>query len=89
MLADAYLRSGKVRDLYARDDGRLVLVASDRISAFDVILPTERLSVYDFALTPPDLVPTESDTERFIREVERRYPDPRVLDAEIARWWET
>jgi len=41
MLADAYLRSEKVRDLYARADGSLLLVASDRISAFDVILPTE------------------------------------------------
>jgi len=41
MLADAYLRSGKVRDLYVRPDGRLVLVASDRLSAFDVVLPTE------------------------------------------------
>jgi len=41
MLADAYLRSGKVRDLYAREDGSLTLVASDRISAFDVVLPTE------------------------------------------------
>ena len=38
--ADAFLRSGKVRDLYALADGRLVLVASDRISAFDVVLPT-------------------------------------------------
>jgi phosphoribosylaminoimidazole-succinocarboxamide synthase len=36
----AFLRSGKVRDLYALDDERLVLVASDRISAFDVVLPT-------------------------------------------------
>jgi len=33
MLADAYLRSGKVRDLYGRSDGALMLVASDRISA--------------------------------------------------------
>jgi phosphoribosylaminoimidazole-succinocarboxamide synthase len=41
MLAEAFLRSGKVRDLYARPDGRLLLVASDRISAFDVVLPTE------------------------------------------------
>jgi phosphoribosylaminoimidazole-succinocarboxamide synthase len=41
MLADAYLRSGKVRDLYVRPDGSLMLVASDRISAFDVVLPTE------------------------------------------------
>jgi phosphoribosylaminoimidazole-succinocarboxamide synthase len=40
MAAEAYLRSGKVRDLYLLPDGRLALVASDRISAFDVILPT-------------------------------------------------
>lgn len=34
-------RSGKVRDLYTNDRGELLLVASDRISAFDFILPTE------------------------------------------------
>jgi phosphoribosylaminoimidazole-succinocarboxamide synthase len=39
--AEAFLRSGKVRDLYERSDGRLLLVASDRISAFDVVLPTD------------------------------------------------
>ncbi|MGO9178252.1 MAG: phosphoribosylaminoimidazolesuccinocarboxamide synthase [Candidatus Limnocylindrales bacterium] len=39
-LATSFLRSGKVRDLYALDDKRLLLVASDRISAFDVVLPT-------------------------------------------------
>src|SRR5919108_3155061 len=33
--------SGKVRDLYALDEDRLLLVASDRISVFDVVLPTE------------------------------------------------
>ncbi len=33
--------SGKVRDLYAVDDGHLLLVASDRISAYDWVLPTE------------------------------------------------
>jgi phosphoribosylaminoimidazole-succinocarboxamide synthase len=37
----AFVRSGKVRDLYAIGADRLLLVASDRISAFDVILPTE------------------------------------------------
>ena len=36
----SFLRSGKVRDLYALDAERLLLVASDRISAFDVVLPT-------------------------------------------------
>jgi phosphoribosylaminoimidazole-succinocarboxamide synthase len=35
-----HLHSGKVRDLYTTADGRLVMVASDRISAFDYILPT-------------------------------------------------
>jgi phosphoribosylaminoimidazole-succinocarboxamide synthase len=40
MLAESYLRSGKVRDLYSINDSRLVLVASDRISAFDVVLPS-------------------------------------------------
>jgi phosphoribosylaminoimidazole-succinocarboxamide synthase len=39
--AGAFLRSGKVRDLYAIGDDRLLLVASDRLSAFDVVLPTE------------------------------------------------
>jgi len=36
-----YVGSGKVRELYALDDERLLLVASDRISTFDVVLPTE------------------------------------------------
>jgi phosphoribosylaminoimidazole-succinocarboxamide synthase len=38
--AGAFIRSGKVRDLYAVDADRLLLVASDRLSAFDVVLPT-------------------------------------------------
>jgi len=36
-----HVGSGKVRELYALDGERLLLVASDRISTFDVILPTE------------------------------------------------
>jgi phosphoribosylaminoimidazole-succinocarboxamide synthase len=38
--ATIHLGSGKVRELYALDDERLLLVASDRISTFDVVLPT-------------------------------------------------
>lgn len=34
------IHHGKVRDLFAVDDERMLMVASDRISAFDVILPT-------------------------------------------------
>ena len=55
-----HLGSGKVRELYAVGDDELVLVASDRISTFDVVLATEipdkgrvltGLSAYWFART--------------------------------------
>jgi phosphoribosylaminoimidazole-succinocarboxamide synthase len=36
-----HVGSGKVREIYELDDERLLLVASDRISTFDVVLPTE------------------------------------------------
>ncbi len=61
----ARLRSGKVRELYVLDEQRLLLTASDRISTFDVILPTEipdkgrvltGLSAFWFARTS-ELVP--------------------------------
>jgi len=39
--AATHVGSGKVRELYALDDERLLLVATDRISTFDVVLPTE------------------------------------------------
>ncbi len=63
--AGVHLGSGKVRELYALDEARLLLTASDRISTFDVILPTEipdkgrvltGLSAFWFARTS-DLVP--------------------------------
>jgi phosphoribosylaminoimidazole-succinocarboxamide synthase len=34
------LNRGKVRDIYAVDDNRLLIVTTDRLSAFDVVLPT-------------------------------------------------
>jgi len=36
-----HVASGKVRELFTIDEERLLLVASDRISTFDVVLPTE------------------------------------------------
>ena len=61
----SHLRSGKVRDLYEVGTDRLLLVASDRISAFDVVLDEPipdkgrvltGLSAFWFARTA-DLVP--------------------------------
>ncbi|MBM3957253.1 MAG: phosphoribosylaminoimidazolesuccinocarboxamide synthase [Gemmatimonadetes bacterium] len=59
------LHRGKVRDTYDLGDGRLLMVASDRISAFDVVLPTPvpdkgkilaQMSAFWFDLTK-DVVP--------------------------------
>ncbi|MFE5737401.1 phosphoribosylaminoimidazolesuccinocarboxamide synthase [Streptomyces celluloflavus] len=36
-----HLHTGKVRDLYQNADGELIMVASDRTSAYDWVLPTE------------------------------------------------
>ncbi|KOX13953.1 phosphoribosylaminoimidazolesuccinocarboxamide synthase [Nocardiopsis sp. NRRL B-16309] len=67
-----HLHTGKVRDLYATAGGDLVMVASDRVSAYDWVLPTEipgkgrlltRLSLWWFERLR-DLVPDHvlSDT---------------------------
>jgi phosphoribosylaminoimidazole-succinocarboxamide synthase len=74
-LSDLQLvRRGKVRDVYAIDEERLLIVATDRISAFDCVLPTpiERkgevltaLSRFWFArlahIVPNHLLTTEID----------------------------
>ncbi len=70
MLPLNHLGSGKVRDLYEIDADRLLMVASDRISAFDVVLPNPipdkgrvltGLSVHWFELlgTPHHLLSTD------------------------------
>ena len=60
-----HLRTGKVRDLYSNELGEILLVASDRISAFDWVLPTTipnkgailtQLSLFWFELLS-DIVP--------------------------------
>ena len=60
-----HLHSGKVRDLYELPDGHLLMVASDRISAYDFVLDTKipdkgeiltRMSLWWFAQLS-DLVP--------------------------------
>jgi phosphoribosylaminoimidazole-succinocarboxamide synthase len=40
-LADQHIASGKVREMYAVGDEHVLIVATDRISAYDFILPTE------------------------------------------------
>jgi phosphoribosylaminoimidazole-succinocarboxamide synthase len=40
-MPEIHMASGKVREIFAIDEERLLLVASDRVSTFDVVLPTE------------------------------------------------
>jgi phosphoribosylaminoimidazole-succinocarboxamide synthase len=67
-----HLHSGKVRDLYRFGDGRLLMVASDRISAYDFVLEPgipdkgevlTRMSLWWFeqlgSLVPNHVVPTD------------------------------
>jgi phosphoribosylaminoimidazole-succinocarboxamide synthase len=71
-----HLLSGKVRELYETGDGRLLFVATDRVSAFDVVLPTSipdkgailtRLSLWWFDqladIVPNHLVSTDVPPE--------------------------
>ena len=66
-----HLRTGKVRDLYSNEAGEILLVASDRISAFDWVLPSvipnkgailTQLSLFWFELLG-DVVPNHIITE--------------------------
>jgi len=66
-----HLRTGKVRDLYTNDSGEILLVASDRLSAFDWVLPTlipnkgailTQLSLFWFELLE-DIVPNHIVSE--------------------------
>ena len=85
---------GKVRDLYAVDDQHLLMVASDRLSAFDVILPTPipgkgavltAVSNFWFARTRP-IVPNH--LQRPGRPWSRRCPiRPNAPASRTGRWW--
>lgn len=66
-----HLRTGKVRDLYTNDAGEILLVASDRVSAFDWVLPTTipnkgailtQISLFWFELLA-DIVPNHIITD--------------------------
>jgi phosphoribosylaminoimidazole-succinocarboxamide synthase len=70
VLALPHIASGKVREIYEIDQDRLLFVATDRISAYDVILPQEipdkgkiltGLSLYFFDLldVPNHLITTD------------------------------
>jgi hypothetical protein len=75
--------------VYAGVYERVLRHRNTEVVDLDVILPTERLSVYDFAVEPSDVVPAAANAQRYVHEVERRYPDLRALDAEVAGWWQT
>jgi len=75
-----HLRTGKVRDLYTNDLGNILLVASDRISAYDWVMPTQipgkgavltQLSLFWFDLLE-DIIPNHIVSTDVPEEVEDR-----------------
>ena len=83
-----HLRTGKVRDLYTNSSGEILLVASDRISAFDWVLPTTipnkgailtQLSLFWFELLA-DIVPNHIITDEVPDEVADRAVIVQPLD---------
>ena len=83
-----HLRTGKVRDLYTNSENEILLVASDRISAFDWVLPSEipnkgailtQLSLFWFELLE-DLVPNHIISDEVPAEVSDRAVIVKPLD---------
>jgi phosphoribosylaminoimidazole-succinocarboxamide synthase len=72
-----HLGSGKVREIYRVDDDRLLIVASDRISAFDVVLGEDirhkgqvltgvSIHWFDILETPNHLISADTSTMGFL-----------------------
>ena len=83
-----HLRTGKVRDLYINNNEEILLVASDRISAFDWVLPSEipnkgailtQLSLFWFELLE-DIVPNHIVSDEVPSEVADRAVIVKPLD---------
>ena len=79
------LYRGKVRDTYDWGDGHLLMVATDRISAFDVVLPTGipekgavlcQISAFWFnrtgSIVPNHMISLATDDEKLPSEIARR-----------------
>ncbi len=74
-------------DVYRAVYARVMRHRPVDVLEMDTVLPTAMLSVYDFAVPRRDVLPDHHDPDRFIAEVERRYPDRGALDREVERWW--
>ncbi|MGI9586301.1 MAG: phosphoribosylaminoimidazolesuccinocarboxamide synthase, partial [Acidimicrobiia bacterium] len=77
MVALEHIGSGKVREIYKVDDERLLIVATDRISAFDVVLEEDipqkgqvltgvSLHWFDLLDTPHHLISADTSTMDFL-----------------------
>lgn len=57
------------------------------VVALEVVLPTQALSVYDFAVRCDEVVPDTAEADAAVRLAETRHPDPARLADDVARWW--
>ena len=71
---------GKVRDVYTLEDGRLIMVASDRLSAFDVVMP--KGIPYKGQILNQIATKMMADTEDLVPNWLEATPDPNVAIGE-------
>ena len=71
---------GKVRDVYAFEDDQLVMIASDRLSAFDVVMP--KGIPYKGQILNQIATKMMKDTEDLVPNWLQATPDPNVAVGE-------
>ena len=74
--------------LYGRIYQRVLSHRHTEILSMEKPLPSESISVYEFAIAAHDVVPAPEEAAGAIEQAERRYPDPDALQQEIDRWYE-
>jgi hypothetical protein len=73
--------------IYRRVYERLLVRRHVEALGLHAILPAGAVSVYDFRIPTADLIPSEHEASRFVREVEARLADPGAVARAIEAWY--
>ena len=73
--------------IYRRVYERLLIRRHVEALGLHAILPAGAVSAYDFRIPTVDLIPSEHEASRFVREVEARHADPGAVERAIDAWY--
>jgi hypothetical protein len=73
--------------IYQRAYQALLKHRHTQVLALDMLLPTDTMSVYDFAIARTNLIPTPDEVVRFLRQAEQGYPDSKALRRDLDQWY--